>query len=182
MLLYIFLAIVTLGIIFGGSFLDRIASVGYSAFWIQLIASSLIGVAFLVGGVIIIVYLINKGTRGELLEGDEGSHQVKVVLAMVCLSLMCLAIGAILMLAFNDYVRDIPYLSDPIVADLTDISTDTDDSGDSTTYYVRGVDEQGQRLSFSVSRDVWEHYSSGEHPLVTVSYLPNSHVVISMLE
>lgn len=169
--------LIVVGFVFLGQLLDPVLSVGYAAFWVQLIAGSLFGIGSLAIGVALIVGLLKEWRTGKLRD-----NKGKSVLRTAGISLICFAFGALMMVGSNKYARDIPYLSDPSVVNLTNITTDYDDSGDDTTYYVRGVDEEGTRYSFSVSTDMWQHYSNGNHPLVTVTYLPNSKVVLSMEE
>lgn len=159
-----------------GDSADSFGTIGYSAYWLGLISSSFFGLAMIVGGAIGFILLI-----WGLAHGEDIEKSTKTAL-FACLPILIL-VGILLMSLSSDYVKDIPNLSNPSTISLRDVSVDEDGSGDSgTTYYVYGFDDAGEKHYFTVSHEIYERYSTGEHPLVTVTYLPNSGVLLEIEE
>lgn len=148
-------------------------TVGYTAFWYSLILRAVLAAGFLTMGISVIRGVIKQKRSGvKIKRSDKVGSIIGVVIGF--------AFGIVMVLGTWSCVLDIPLLANPSRADLTSITTEVDDSDEINTYYLKGIDEQGRHCTFIVSSDMYKYCNSGEHSLVTVTFLPNSHVVLSV--
>lgn len=105
------------------------------------------------------------------------------------------AIIAVVLVFFGVYIfwtgivnplRDIPYLSEPAVIRLDQVSFECDNWSDSTTITLSGVTDQGRKMDFAIDEGTYDQgmtLEKGENPgniQAQVSYLPNSGNVMSV--
>ena len=78
-------------------------------------------------------------------------------------------------------ILDIPHLSSPSVTRLTEVEVEVDDSYESSTFYkLQGTDAEGNLQIFDVDRAVFDAWDP-EVDEVTVTYLPHTETVLSLV-
>lgn len=87
-----------------------------------------------------------------------------------------------------DPLSDLPYLQAPSQIQLEDVRSSYSNLGDSPTVQLEGLDEQGKREPFSISRGVYAQgealyeqagAGNGAHTITAqIAYLPHSETVV----
>ena len=95
-----------------------------------------------------------------------------------------LAAAAVIFFLLAGPVSDLTHWDNPRFTVLTNLDFEQDNSGDSVFYHLKGTDNQGEPLSFSLTYDsfLYGELLSEKEPGLSahITYLPNTRVIMSL--
>ncbi len=108
-----------------------------------------------------------------------GIRSLSHIAGRIAAALVITAVFAWIFLAAP--ILDIPHLSSSSVTRLTEVEVEVDDSYESSTFYkLQGTDTEGNLQIFDVDRAVFDAWDP-EVDEVTVTYLPHTETVLSLV-